>query len=268
MRGHRLHAIVAGLAAVILFAEMLWYLPSNTDHERGRTDLNGLLCVTYNSAWKWNDSLFAWIEQNQPDVVAFQEFSRNYFRYDSTRIKELGYEFHLGNLLKENSGIYGVLVRGDIVSSDSLLMSKPRFRRRKFHYIDAVIQGYSVRIVNVHLASVFDRQEVSKFYRLLPFRYYQARELAATIESWDHHRIILLGDFNSTPTDRSVQPVAKYLHDTWIDAGYGLGATWHTNQPLHRIDYIFQRGFSSVRGPGWLDCVESDHLGYYVTLIP
>ncbi|MBD3165593.1 hypothetical protein GF324_03275 [bacterium] len=267
MRGYRIHAVTAGIAAIVLFAEMVYYLPSNQDKDLQAADTSAITCMTYNVQGNWKKA-FAYLQNHKPDIVALQEVHYPHFVLDSADLKTLGYQYHTGELIRGRGGSICLLIQGRILRTGTITFSKPHYRQRQAPYVDAVVNGYSIRIATMHLASVLNLADPGGLFSLLPYRYFQAEELADSIETWNQRRVILLGDMNSVPTDRAALPIRHLLTDTWMQAGYGLGATWHSSQPLHRIDYVFQRGFSGAADPVIMNEIDSDHLGYKVTLVP
>ncbi len=127
-------------------------------------------------------------------------------------------------------------------------------------YTDVIINNDTVRIFNIHLASIkllpedLDfvkhpetknseqfKSHTSKIYQKLvqayELREKQLRFLINEIKSTPYN-IILTGDFNDTPSSWVYNMIRDYLSDTYVDKGNGVGHTYAGPLPLLRIDYI------------------------------
>ncbi|NQU05541.1 MAG: endonuclease/exonuclease/phosphatase family protein [Calditrichaeota bacterium] len=94
----------------------------------------------------------------------------------------------------------------------------------------------------------------------------QARAIAHEIDRINGP-LIVLGDFNTTPTDRIFRIICSQLTDTWVETGKSLGLTWHLEAPLFRIDYILYKNFqAAANGKLYTFRYSSDHLVYNVDL--
>lgn len=82
--------------------------------------------------------------------------------------------------------------------------------------------------------------------------------------------VVLGGDLNAMPQERSVGVLAGRVHDAWLSAGEGEGATFPASAPTARIDYVFvSEGLvvDSADVPGDDDPrLASDHLPISVDL--
>jgi endonuclease/exonuclease/phosphatase family metal-dependent hydrolase len=86
---------------------------------------------------------------------------------------------------------------------------------------------------------------------------------------------IVAGDFNTSASSATYQRLATVMHDSFREAGSGLGESWPVSAsrglpalvpPLIRIDYIWHsdhfRAITAQRGPR----LTSDHLPVQATL--
>lgn len=128
-------------------------------------------------------------------------------------------------------------------------------------FTDLVILGDTVRVFNIHLASIrlqasdidfvmkpdFKDQEnfknrsasiYAKLCNAFILREKQMKELLAEINRCKYP-IILCGDFNDTPSSYVYSILSKYLTDSFIMKGNKLGSTYAGNIPFLRIDYVF-----------------------------
>lgn len=128
-------------------------------------------------------------------------------------------------------------------------------------YTDLIINSDTVRVFNIHLASIQlmhedidfvvnpgqDKEEfrlhVLKIYSKLTeaflLRQQQLAFLNKEIES-SPYSIILAGDFNDTPSSYVYNNISKLLEDTFIEKGNGIGRTYAGVLPLLRIDFILK----------------------------
>ncbi len=76
--------------------------------------------------------------------------------------------------------------------------------------------------------------EVRRAYRIRSWQVEQVRELI----DHERHPVILSGDFNSTPDSWVYHRLSQGLQDAYRVAGSGWGATYHSNAPTLRIDFV------------------------------
>lgn len=148
-------------------------------------------------------------------------------------------------------------------------------------YTDVVINDDTVRVFNIHLASiklvpedldfvVNPEAENSKelkshsseiYYKLLQayeLREKQLKYLIDEIESTKYD-IILCGDFNDTPSSWVYNQLGDYLNDTFVKKGTGVGCTYAGPLPFLRIDYILTGNVFSTRNFTSHNLKMSDH---------
>jgi vancomycin resistance protein VanJ len=86
-----------------------------------------------------------------------------------------------------------------------------------------------------------------------------ADRLGEMISAEPLHRVVLLGDFNGTTTDRSLSPITSQMRSTQDTAGHGFGFSWPSSFPVMRIDQILVKGVKPTSS--WtLPKTASDHL--------
>ena len=128
-------------------------------------------------------------------------------------------------------------------------------------YTDVLVNEDTIRIYNVHLASIKLGKEDYKYLEQVVERNadpsvegsksllnklksgYQKRSVQAKAikEHMDSspHPVILCGDFNDTPTSFVYNTLVKGLKDSFRKKGLGFGATYNGKLPFLRIDYVF-----------------------------
>jgi len=128
-------------------------------------------------------------------------------------------------------------------------------------YTDLIIDHDTVRVFNIHLASIrlqesdigfvlnpdfndqksFTKQSATIYAKLTDafvLRELQMNNVISSINSCPYP-IILCGDFNDTPSSYVYTSLNKHLTDTFIIKGSKLSRTYAGNIPFLRIDYIF-----------------------------
>ena len=127
-------------------------------------------------------------------------------------------------------------------------------------YTDLQIQGETLRVMNLHLASIHlsemeddieshleenDQEKQLNDAKLLwkrlvggfKNRAYQADVIRAAIDS-SPHKVIVCGDFNDTPGSYAYHTIRGNMNDAFIERGKGAGTTYLGLFPTLRIDFI------------------------------
>ena len=268
-----LHAVLLVLLAVRLvpFAQL------GPDPEARPDDL---VLLTMNvprhgaSAEQLTADVTALLEAEQPTLVGMQEtgswhrdeppYRPAIASYVSPAVDSLGYGLEIP---PDWSTSLPVLVRdaapGDFTVEDQSQTElrdgpddtgRTRIVRTLFQW-----QGRSAVHYNVHFRSFGTEKPWDGNVALLrpatwlPFlRHYRtvyrqrAREVAEVAERIDAETlpVIISGDFNATPANWGYRQLANGRTDAFRRAGTGWGATYHSQLPLVRIDYV-------VAGPQW-----------------
>ena len=128
-------------------------------------------------------------------------------------------------------------------------------------YTDLIIDNDTIRVFNIHLASIrlqksdigfvlnpdfndqkgFTKRSTSIYTKLTDafvLRELQMKNVISEINRCPYP-IILCGDFNDTPSSYVYTSLNKHLTDTFIMKGNKLSRTYAGNIPYLRIDYIF-----------------------------
>jgi len=226
-----------------------------------------LKVMTYNvrmlNHYKWLDvndvpqQIEDLILKENPDVLQFQEF-----RQLSPKLQvKLNYHY---SSFKEKTGAVGQITysRYPIESSTTHEFAIPDSigSKGKALVCDIDWQGRTIRLVNVHLASIGlkdedyanmgnlsdkNQDQITKglnkvggdlkaaFYR----RAYQVDDLKDLL-SESPYPIILAGDFNDPPSSYTYNTITDSLTDSFITAGDGLVRTFNRGPLPLRIDYI------------------------------
>lgn len=138
-------------------------------------------------------------------------------------------------------------------------------------FTDIVIHVDTVRLFNLHLASIHFRKEDYEFFSEFSTQQEQADIKAGTMQIIEKmqlafekralqaklleqelatcpYPVILCGDFNDSPNSYTYKRLTKSLKDAFVESGQGIGTTYAgKNFPAFRIDYILHdRDFSSA----------------------
>lgn len=264
-----------------------------------RETKNGIKVVSYNvrnfDLYNWSDNettrdeILAFLNSSNGDLICLQEFfyttdpEHQFTTLDTLQKMFSGHEFHVEatTTVKETEhwGIatlsrYPIIRRGRIDFSGSA--------NNLCIYSDLIIGKDTVRVYNIHLASVHfgaedysfidhlgeevNEQELSKSIGVIDKlrtayrkRGIQADAVAASIKSC-RYPVIVCGDFNDTPVSYSYRSIGQGLNDAFINRGIGMGSTYNGNLPGLRIDYILH---SSALATLSYRTVEEDHSDHF-----
>jgi endonuclease/exonuclease/phosphatase family metal-dependent hydrolase len=212
---------------------------------------------------KAKSEVMALIEDDNPDIIAFQEFYtklKGEYNYIST-LKKLGYVYYYFeeiNADKYQAGGIAIFSKFPIRSKRRL----PFFENKRTYntciYTDIDINGQVIRVFNIHLQSIkfqpVDYEYIKKvkgletdpvhtrrlarmLKRAFEKRSYQARLIATEIEQTTYP-VIVCGDFNDTPISYAFNTVSKNLESAFAAKGSGFSRTYNGSFPNFQIDYI------------------------------
>lgn len=224
---------------------------------------------TMSEKYENRDSIFHYIQTENPDVICFQEFYHqdkptNFSTRDALRkllnIKD--YHERYSHKLKgrQNFGVamlskYPMIAKGDVVFKDD-----DHNDNNYCIYADIVKNKDTFRIYNVHLQSIkFKKDDYAVFgevsdnaefkksnVRLMldklriafPKRADQAITVVEHINT-SPYPVIICGDFNDTPLSYTYNQFNRKMIDAFRNCSSGIGTTYAGRVPAGRIDYIF-----------------------------
>jgi len=212
------------------------------------------------------EEFIGFIAQGDFDLILLQEVHVSHKRSWEVLADKLGYEFNF-QILRRDAGMGGLFM------SKYPMTVLPPLRARSWalhiRYLPRVQIQYDqvpIDIYNVRLESLPLVEGSRMLFGASKLRRQQAEILAREIAATGHP-VILGGDLNSTPLYYSNRPLLDLLSDSWGQAGWGFGFTYHASLPFARIDYVLHRGFRTVT-TAVVNISPSDHRGLYVVLEP
>lgn len=239
-------------------------------------DSKSIKVLTYNvknfDLYNWKkggetkDKIFEFLKEQNADILCFQEY------FHSTHHKGFETNSDLKKLLKSKD-IHTFFTethkRGDnwgmaIYSKYPIIKKQDiRFKGLKHNtciMADIVIRKDTIRVINVHLASIGLGDKTTNFNKIndkdwkeedldialsiskklksaFQKRGEQVDKIAQLIKN-SPYPVLVCGDFNDTPASYSYKKLADGLTDAFIESGNGFGNTYNGNYPSFRIDYI------------------------------
>lgn len=207
------------------------------------------------------DKIFNFLDQNEVDVLCFQEFyftqRKGVFDTRDTLIRFLpNTYFHEKYTHKLNGeqyfGVvtfskYPIVGRGEIAFESD--------QNNYCIYTDILKGQDTVRIYNAHLASIrFQKEDykalqdgpksedamrlLTRLERAFIKRSSQVDLVRSHLERDTAKMVVLCGDFNDSPVSYAYERLTDYLDDSFVEAGSGLGSSYVGTFPSFRIDYI------------------------------
>ena len=133
-------------------------------------------------------------------------------------------------------------------------------KNKEIIYVDVILKNDTIRIYNIHLASIHLNENEIKFIKspsdkkenltknvrgiinqLYKSFIRRSKEIAAITKHIKNspYKCIVTGDFNDTPNSYSTTQMSNILNDTFLKRGTGFGKTYKDAIIPLRIDYIF-----------------------------
>lgn len=200
------------------------------------------------------DSIFCHIREQDPDIICLQEFhvtdAHNVKDYLRKKFNGYNAEYYLfteqggscGNLTLSR---YPVKGKGKIKFDESANLAI---------YTDYDVNGRSFRLYNCHFESynvsltglvkaLANRDSTvvaetgTKVKRSITRRPKQVDQVFSDIENCPVEAFVC-GDFNDNPMSYTYYRMTRGRKDAFVEAGYGMGATYAHLWPMLRIDYV------------------------------
>ena len=200
------------------------------------------------------DSVFAYIREQNPDIVCLQEFKIK----DSRRIKQYlkkkmpGYhsEYYVftgsngstGNLTLSRLPVRNRGVVKFDGGTNLAIFSDYEYAGKVFRVYNCHFESYNISFSGIARAMMRQDKEVfaetgGKMKRSISRRPKQVDQVFNDIESCPVESFVC-GDFNDNPMSYTYCRMMRDRQDTFVEAGDGFGATYSRLWPMLRIDYV------------------------------
>ncbi len=266
--GHWLQAerrgefIVSAVLFAILLFELLHTVPLRPKQPESPPSMR---VMTFNSQGQMAGSWISWMDQGEVDLGCIQEVRPGDIEY----IREVGaihgYRFLHVTFTSDSSDGIAVLSRIPFERAESIEVAEHNSERRILPLVHVTIDGVPLQVLGVHLASTPRHDKLNGVEEAWRLRERQVETLLEWVKVVDSP-VLVLGDFNATPTDGIVRRIRGSLDDMWVSGGSGVGGTWPAGLAFLRIDMIFAHGFDGISLPVLNSLGASDHLSLSMTL--
>ncbi len=225
------------------------------------------------------------INEQQPDVIGFQEFyTRKHGQYDmrDSILKIMGStNYYFEPIIFNANEAIGIAMfsKYPIVGRGMIQISDKRSENACI-YIDVQKGNHQFRVYSVHLQSIrFDPEDYKylnqvseqgkpdmsltrrlggKLKNAFIKRSVQVDKIKANAAQCPYPYIIS-GDFNDTPSSYAVHEMSEGLKNAFREKGYGFGRTYNGNFPNYQIDYIMASQQFDVANYNIIEKKLSDH---------
>ncbi len=243
-----------------------------------KTDSNDIKVLSYNVQQFRNGfkkaqpeietNILTFLVDEKADLICLQEYqSVGNKLYEN--IKDTRDELHSGTYYYESyynpkydllSGLI-IFSKYPAVNSGKLKMQGSRTFGI---YTDLLINQDTVRVFNIHLASIklekedlgfvakpdqeqLKNKSLAIYQKLTSAFFLRERQTQVLLTTLDetHYPVILCGDFNDTPSSWVYHQLQKKLNDSFVEKGSGICTTFAGPIPFLRIDYILHSGFDT-----------------------
>ena len=242
------------------------------------------------------DKIFNMIGELDANILCFQEFysadKKGVFDTKSIIEEDLGFTNSHENFTHHmRGGLHaGVATFSKLPIIEKGVISFESDYSNSCIFTDILIGPDTVRVYNTHLSSIrFQKEDYElvnetvdnvnaseeniqgykRIFSLLNKAY--GKRAVQLQKVLDHiygcpYPVILAGDFNDTPVSYCYAQTRKYLTDSFVESGFGVGNTYIGDFPSFRIDYIFHSDEIESAAYKTVDDELSDHHPVYTKL--
>lgn len=262
-----LHSLALVLALALGLTTAFWQKPATVRAQSGAlTIFNWNMHNGFDTRGHLNlEAMAQLIEAQRADLVALQEVSRGWVVNGSVDVAVwLSWRLGMPVTFSSTSGLdwgHALLSHHRVTRHDEFALPPPGLPlTRGFAYHEIDVGGESpLLLINTHL------HHISADGRI---REQQAGTILHFLEGNSMRRLLLTGDLNAQPTEKTLlQLYAAGLRDLIEEAGIAPGYTFPADAPARRIDYILASPDISLRELSIPSDVLSDHLGIRATIV-
>jgi len=251
---------------LVLFTEAVCYTPMIGSTFNGNS-ADRVKVLTFNVRFFFPGYFQNTLKWNDVDLACFEEVKKkdvpsNLFGNDS---EKNGYYAWFGEIAPGAEDGLLIISKKPIELTERIRCPSLRDEERFIYIVKTRMRGRLVNVVGLHLEPVSLKEGLRGAVSSWAMRLKQARLTAAAARRLEGP-VIIVGDFNSTPTDRVVRTLKRGFRDAGREAGKFPGSTWHQDAPVLRIDYILYRGFKAASDVRLFRYGHSDHMFYMVDL--
>ncbi len=226
------------------------------------------------------ERILAYVEQVQPDIVFLQEIERGSTQQTTLLALNEAYPYQAELAdemrLQHYTAINLTLSRRPFLAAQPVAINAPGMPYLSRQVIE--YDGQPIALYNIHLVAPVGSRPLTQWgenYFVRVFLGFDDRQrnqqLEALLAHLQHETLpyIVAGDFNTSDTSMTYTTrLAPHLHDSFRQAGQGLGMTWPVAETFGwaaflpsfiRMDYIFHSPELMTVAASVGDAVGSDH---------
>jgi len=231
------------------------------------------------------NDILNFVRDQEADIICMQEFqSHNKNIYKP--LKQLRDTLNTGTYYFESyyNPRFNYL-SGLVIFSKLKAVNKGKLKfdgSRTFGIFTDLVKGKdTIRVYNIHLASIslntsdiefvvnpeiedeeeFKNKSLEIYQKLEQAFVLRQKQIAYLTDEMKEspHALIVMGDFNDTPSSYVYSCISEILNDSFTNKGFGLGITYAGRLPFLRIDYIFSSDGFEVMEFEKYNILRSDH---------
>lgn len=209
------------------------------------------------------DQIFKLLEDQNPDVICFQEFftrrKGEFDLIDSVKKRLKLKHYYFVPTIDNNYEAAGLAIFSRYPIDNKGEVPFSQVPGNGSIYADIKVGGQLFRIYNVHFQSISFQKEdydyIDKVTTKMNTEYKSSRRIASMLKAAFERRseqvkimkvemqkcklpFVIAGDFNDTPASYCVTQITKSLKNAFIEKGSGFGKTYNGAFPNFQIDYI------------------------------
>jgi endonuclease/exonuclease/phosphatase family metal-dependent hydrolase len=213
------------------------------------------------------DQIFDFLASEQPSILCFQEFfntnNPKYFNTLDTLVQILDCKLvheHYTAVMHYGKSKFGIATFSAFPILNKALIPLDTAANNAAIYTDVIIHNDTVRVFNIHLASVYisgieedlsehiehndqdgQMRDIQRMTKRLSGGFKRRANQADVIRTFidsSPYPVLVCGDLNDTPGSYAYARLSEGLEDAFTSYGSGLGTTYIGLFPGLRIDFI------------------------------